>query len=59
MNFKGEQWPVYNCSECDALNKAFKDGAKKSDLDMHTVQITKKIKVIEDRLRCNNCKVTI
>ena len=54
-----EKWDnVLNCSECDALNKALKDGAKLENLEMHTVKIDKSSKTITDFERCQNCKVT-
>jgi hypothetical protein len=52
-----ENWSIANCAECDALNKALKDGVK-LEKDMHTVKINRKTGKITDFKRCENCKVT-
>lgn len=53
-----EKWSVTNCSECDALNQALKDGANIKDLEMHTLKIEKKTGTFTDFEKCENCKVT-
>lgn len=53
-----EKWPVLNCSECDAFNKALKSGADVNDLEMHTLKLDKKTGAYTNFERCQNCKVT-
>ncbi len=51
-------YPVQNCSECAALDKALKVKADIKNLKMHTVVIEKKTKTVKDVERCANCKIT-
>ncbi len=51
-----EKWDVSNCAECDALNKALNDGAKVSDLEMHTLKIEKKTDSYTDFERCKTVR---
>jgi hypothetical protein len=53
-----EKWPVTNCAECDALNKALHDGAELGNLEMHTMKIDKKTGKATNFEKCNNCKIT-
>lgn len=53
-----EKWTVTNCAECDALNKAIKNGAKVENLEQHSVKIDAKTGAISDIERCENCKIT-
>ena len=59
-NKSREHWPVENCSEVDALNKAFKarPGAKMRDMKSVTVKIGSPSTPIENAESCNNCKKT-
>ena len=52
-----EPWSVQNCAECQALNNAFKDGAKVENLEIHTVRIDKK-GIVQDFSPCKNCEIT-
>jgi RHS repeat-associated protein len=56
-----EIWSVENCSECNALNNAFLDGAQAKNLEIHTVKIDKPSKggAVQDFPPCDNCKITI
>jgi RHS repeat-associated protein len=49
-----EEWPVNNCAEFDALNKALHDGASLDNLEMATVRVASG----KAEPRCKNCKVT-
>ena len=49
-----EDWPVNNCAEFDAVNKAMLDGADINDLEVATV----KVKTGEPFPRCQNCLAT-
>jgi len=49
-----EKWPVENCAEFSAVNKALMKGAKMENLDEHTVR-TSSSQAFE---RCQNCKIT-
>ncbi|WP_432776113.1 hypothetical protein AAFJ72_03730 [Brevibacillus gelatini] len=49
-----ERWEVENCAEIQAVNQAFKEGAKLEDIILSTIS-TKDGKYKE---MCKNCKVT-
>ncbi|MEW4925436.1 RHS repeat-associated core domain-containing protein [Algibacter sp. 2305UL17-15] len=60
----GTKTDVANCSECNALNNAFKDKAKIENLEIHTVEIQKprpknnNTSNIKDNPPCDNCTIT-
>ena len=55
-NKSREAWKIANCSEVDALNKAFKarNGAKMSDIKMVTINVRND----KNADPCSNCKIT-
>ena len=53
-----EKWPIENCSECGALNKALNAGSEWENLEMHTLRLDKKTSEVSNFPKCENCKVT-
>ncbi|MBD2499005.1 hypothetical protein H6G83_00010 [Anabaena azotica FACHB-119] len=49
-----ETWPVNNCAEFKAVNQALLDGAKITNLEVHTVRT----QTGEAFSRCANCQIT-
>ena len=51
------KFPVGNCAEVDAVNKALNAGAKLKDLHLTTIHVTKRA-FGEYKASCENCKYT-
>jgi RHS repeat-associated protein len=49
-----EEWPVNNCAEFDALNRALHGGASLDNLEMATVRVA----TGRAEPRCRNCRIT-
>ncbi|MDO5295543.1 MAG: hypothetical protein Q4F00_02725, partial [bacterium] len=49
------RFPVGNCAEVDAVNRALNDGAKMSDLHLTTIHTTKKLFGVY-KPSCENCE---
>ena len=49
-----ESWPVHNCAEFKAINNALRDGARITNLEVHTVRTI----TGEAFPRCANCQIT-